>query len=72
MTPMQVITSSTAIAARAAGLDAITGTIEKGREADLIVLSGDPSADVANFRKLRQVMRGGVLRSLEDVVGLAK
>lgn len=72
MTPMQVIVSSTAVAARAAGLDAITGTIEKGKSADLIVLAADPSADVANVRKLRHVMRGGVLRSLEDVVGLAK
>jgi imidazolonepropionase-like amidohydrolase len=72
MTPMQVIASSTLVAARAAGLDAVTGTLEKGKSADLIVLSADPSADVANFRKLRQVMRGGVLRSLEDVAGLAQ
>lgn len=72
MTPMQVIASSTAIAARAAGLDAVTGTLEKGKSADLIILGADPSADVANFRKLRHVMRGGVLRSLEDVVGLAQ
>lgn len=72
MTPMQVIASSTAVAARAAGLDAVTGTIEKGKSADLIVLASDPAADVANFRKLRHVMRGGVLRSLEDVAGLAQ
>ena len=72
MTAMQVITSSTAVAARAAGLDRVTGTLEKGKSADLIILSADPSADVANFRKLRHVMRGGVLRSLEDVVGLAQ
>lgn len=61
MTPMQVIASTTAVAARAAGLDAVTGTIEKGKSADLLVLTADPSADVANFRKLRHVMRGGVL-----------
>ena len=72
MTPMQVIASTTAVAARAAGLDGVTGTIEKGKSADLLVLAGDPSADVANFRKLKHVMRGGVLRSLADVVGLAQ
>ena len=72
MTPMQVITSSTLIAARAAGLEAVTGTLEKGKSADLIVLAADPSANVANFRKLRHVMRGGVLRSIEDVAGLAQ
>lgn len=61
MTPMQVISSSTLIAARTAGLDAVTGTLEKGKSADLLLLTADPSADVANFRKLKQVMRGGVL-----------
>ena len=71
MTPAQVIASSTIIAARAAGLDAVTGTIEKGKSADLLVLAADPSIDVANFRKLRQVMRGGALRSMEDLSGIA-
>ena len=72
MTAMQVIHSSTAVAARAAGLAEVTGTIEKGKSADLIILAADPSADVKNFRHLRHVMRGGVLRSLADVVGLAQ
>jgi imidazolonepropionase-like amidohydrolase len=70
MTAMQVIASSTSIAARAAGLDAVTGTIEKGKSADLLILSADPSADVANFRKLRHVMRGGVLRSPAELAQL--
>jgi len=72
MTPMQVIASSTLVAARAAGLDAATGTLEKGKSADLLLLGADPSADVKHFRQLRHVMRGGVLRSLADVVGLAQ
>src|SRR5947199_8758477 len=50
MTPMQVIVSSTAIAARAMRLDKQVGTIEKGKIADLVIVGGDPSADVANFR----------------------
>ncbi|HEX2123388.1 MAG TPA: amidohydrolase family protein, partial [Thermoanaerobaculia bacterium] len=67
MTPMQVIVASTATAARAARLDGVTGTIEPGKAADLLILTADPSKDVANFRKLRSVMRGGVIRGVEEL-----
>jgi imidazolonepropionase-like amidohydrolase len=72
MTPMQVIVSSTAIAARAAGVAAETGTIEKGKSADLVLLSADPTKDVTNFRRIRHVMRGGVLRSIEELSAMTK
>ncbi len=72
MTPMQVIVASTAVAARAAGVQNDTGTIEKGKSADLVLLGADPSKDVGNFRKTRYVMRGGVLRSMEDLSALAR
>ncbi len=72
MTPMQVIVSSTAIASRAMGLDKRVGTIEKGKDADLVLLGGDPSADVANFRKVRWVVRSGVARSIDDLHALAQ
>ena len=67
MTPMQVIVASTSFAALAAGLESITGTIEKGKDADLLLLAADPSQDVASFRKIRFVMRGGVLRGIGEL-----
>lgn len=69
MTPMQVVVASTSTASRAMGIDAATGTIEKGKSADLLLLASDPTKDVANFRQLRFVMRGGELR---DVAYLSK
>ena len=72
MTPMQVIVSSTAVAARAMGLDKQIGTIEKGKDADLVVVSADPTKDVAAFRKLRYVVRSGVARPVEDLHALAQ
>lgn len=69
MTPMQVLVASTATASRAMGIDAATGTIEKGKSADLLLLESDPTKDVANFRQLRFDMRGGELR---DVAYLSK
>lgn len=71
MTPMQVIVSSTAVAARAMRREKEFGTIEKGKDADLVIVGSDPSADIANMRKIRYVVRGGVVRSAEDLRALA-
>ncbi|HEX7807495.1 MAG TPA: amidohydrolase family protein [Thermoanaerobaculia bacterium] len=67
MSPMQVIVASTATAARASLLDATTGTIEKGKDADLLLIAGDPSADVSAFRKVKFVVRGGVVRGVDEL-----
>jgi imidazolonepropionase-like amidohydrolase/ketosteroid isomerase-like protein len=72
MTPMQVIVASTATASRAMGLDKQVGTIEKGKDADLVIVDGDPSRDVANFRKIRYVVRSGVMRNMSDLHALAQ
>lgn len=47
MTPMQAILAGTATAARLLQLDTITGTLEAGKRADLVVVDGDPLADIA-------------------------
>lgn len=72
MTPMQVMVASTATASRAMGLDKEVGTIEKGKDADLVITSADPSLDVANFRKIRYVVRSGVVRPMTDLHALAQ
>lgn len=72
MTPMQVITSSTLIANRAMRTEKERGTIEKGKIADLLLLAADPSRDVANFRKLRFVMRAGEIRPIEELSAVAR
>jgi imidazolonepropionase-like amidohydrolase len=72
MTAMQVIVASTATAARAARLAEVTGTLEKGKSADLLLLAADPTKDVAAFRKVRSVMRGGVLRGIGELSAMAR
>jgi imidazolonepropionase-like amidohydrolase len=72
MKPMQVIVASTSTASRAIGMDKEVGTIEKGKSADLVVVAGDPSADVANFRKIRYVVRSGVVRNMTDLHAIAQ
>ncbi|HEY0143577.1 MAG TPA: amidohydrolase family protein [Thermoanaerobaculia bacterium] len=71
MTAMQVVVASTSVAARAAGIDKVTGTIEPGKSADLLLLAADPTKDVRAFRQLRQVMRAGVIRGVEELRAMA-
>jgi imidazolonepropionase-like amidohydrolase len=46
MSPMAAIESTTRIAAENLGIGETTGTIEPGKDADLIALNGDPIADI--------------------------
>jgi imidazolonepropionase-like amidohydrolase len=70
--PMQVLVASTRGGALAMGRDKEIGTVEKGKLADLLIVAADPTADVANLRKVRWVIRGGVMRPIEELSALAK
>jgi len=67
MTPMEVLVAATRNAAKACGRLERMGTLEAGKEADLLVVEGDPSQDIKNLRRIRYVMRGGVLRTLDEL-----
>lgn len=62
-----VIVMSTQNGARAMGRLDDFGTLENGKIADLVVLAADPSLNVANFRRIEQVMRAGVMRSVSEL-----
>jgi imidazolonepropionase-like amidohydrolase len=60
-TPMEAIQAATIVPARVMGLDKELGTIEKGKRADLILLTGDPLADIHNTRKVEYVISNGAM-----------
>jgi imidazolonepropionase-like amidohydrolase len=65
LTPLQAIAAGTRNAAWAAGVDETTGTIAAGMNADLVLLSADPLADIRNTRAIRAVIQDGrVVRHL--------
>jgi imidazolonepropionase-like amidohydrolase len=61
MTPLEAIQSATIVSARAMKLDAELGTVEAGKRADLMLVNGNPAADIHDIRKVTQVITGGRL-----------
>ena len=58
-TPAQVLAMATTEAAEALGVGGDTGRLAPGYRADLLVVEGDPLADLAALREVRLVVAGG-------------
>jgi len=59
MTPMQAIVAATANAARNLDIHHQVGTIEAGKQADLILIAGDPADDISLLGQVALVMKHG-------------
>lgn len=60
LTPLQVLQATTLNGAKFLQHEATMGTVEAGKNADLVLLDANPLADVANLHKLAGVVRAGV------------
>lgn len=63
----EVLRMATVDAARLLGLDAERGTVEVGKEASLILVSGNPLEDLDALWQLEGVIHAGRWHSLEDL-----
>jgi imidazolonepropionase-like amidohydrolase len=59
--PMAAIQTATLGAARAMKLDRESGSIEVGKRADLVLVKGDPLANISDLRRVTKVVRAGEL-----------
>lgn len=59
LTPMEALVAATRRAAEMLGDEDDFGTLTAGKRADLLVLAGNPLADIHNTRRLDVVIRGG-------------
>jgi imidazolonepropionase-like amidohydrolase len=59
LTPVRALQAATTVNAEALGWHDRIGSIEKGKYADLIAVSGDPLADITELQRVRFVMKGG-------------
>lgn len=58
-TPLRALESATMVNAEALGWSDRVGSIEKGKYADLIAVSGDPLNDITEIARVKFVMKGG-------------
>ncbi len=61
MTPAEAIRSATLTAAELMGREAVVGTLEPGRFADIVAVAGDPLGDVRALEEPLVVAKGGVV-----------
>jgi imidazolonepropionase-like amidohydrolase len=59
MTPLQALRSATSVGAENLGWSDRIGSIEKGKYADIIAVSGNPAVDVTEMERVKFVMKGG-------------
>ena len=59
MSPSQAIQAATTVAAEMMGWQDRVGSIEKGKFADIIAVSGDPLKDITELERVKFVMKGG-------------
>ena len=61
LSPARTLLSATRDGAENAGLLGVTGTLEVGKAADVIVVDGDPLADITALRGIVLVAKDGVI-----------
>jgi imidazolonepropionase-like amidohydrolase/dipeptidyl aminopeptidase/acylaminoacyl peptidase len=71
MTPMEALRTATINPARNFGFDKDLGSIEPGKLADLVVIDGNPLADIRQSDRIAQVMQNGRLFDAKTMNQLA-
>jgi imidazolonepropionase-like amidohydrolase len=67
MSPMEAILTSTSAAARLIGIDDQVGTLARGKEADLVLIDGNPLRKIEVLRDHRRIV--GVMKAGRFVAG---
>jgi hypothetical protein len=68
MEPWQALQTATLLPARVFGVERELGTLEPGKLADLVMVSGDPLHNIRDVANVKSVMKNGKLYSVEELV----
>jgi len=67
LSPIDAIRDATIVPARAMKVDGKTGSIAKGKIADLVVIDGDPLANISDIQKTVMTFEAGVRFSSQEL-----
>ncbi len=68
LTPLEALRTATTENARAIGMGTSLGAVAPGFFADLVMLGGNPLANIRELRDVKRVMKGGVLFTEEALI----
>jgi len=71
LTPLQALQTATIIPAQVMKKDAVTGSVEPGKQADLVIVDGDPLTQISDLRKVRTVIKDGVVYQPQQLHAMA-
>jgi len=71
LTPLEALQTATIIPARVMKMDGVSGSVEAGKRADLLILDGDPLQQIRDVRKVKTVIKDGVLYEPEGLHRMA-
>lgn len=66
LTRMEVIEAATRVAAEMLGIISEVGTVEVGKSADLLIVSGNPLEDLSAINDIAWTVRAGIARTPEE------
>jgi hypothetical protein len=69
LSPFEALQTATVNTARLLNADADLGTVQVGKLADLVIVDGDPLADIKAARRVRTVIKNGEVFELATLVG---
>ncbi len=68
LTPLEALIAATRGGAAVMGRSTELGTLEPGKLADMVILDGDPLADIRNTRRIFRVVKGGVILDPSEII----
>lgn len=70
--PLRILQMTTLNGAKFLGREGTAGSVDAGKDADLVLLDADPTADVQNHHRIAGVVRGGTYYSKNALESLKK